>query len=583
MPAACQRGLRAEVERALEEGHAVLLLLRSGIDLRQPTRPRPGRRRRPAVGRRSLCGRRPADRSLASARRARTEPGRQPALAGRITARSHAHARRLQVHVRARDARRSGDQRLLDLLDALGAGDASSSITPSTTPCCATHAAHAEAAAAEVSTVGADDAISSALLTRATRTHVRTNHDSDLAAPGVTLRLATRDDVPLILAFIRELAEYEREPRRGPCRRGHARRQPVRRAARRGSGDRRSRRPARRLRPVLPQLLDLARPAAACTWKTCSCAREFRGHGVGQVLMAYLARLAVERDCGRFEWCGTGLEHAGDRFLPRPRRHRHGRMDRAAPHRRALQALAASFDAPRADWGAADSTRQRDSRTCHRTPSPAAWTQLAWHPERIHGPHPRRLHRRPARALRHRRGDRRARAAEAPGQGIFGALPVPRRALADLHGVADQAVLPLLRLRRARHRDLVPDELRPARVPRCGRRTRQARRHGSAARHAAAQRQSATPATSTRAVDAAAKFFRKQLGGQRRRRRPTSTAATSSAAIREQFHDRLRARRLQRAARCARHRRAPDVRCSNAPACSRRTSAATSTTSSATG
>ena len=46
------------------------------------------------------------------------------------------------------------------------------------------------------------------------------------------------------------------------------------------------------------------------------------------------------------------------------------------------------------------------------------------------GPHPRRLHRRPARAHRHRRGDRRARAAEAPGQGILGALPVPRRALA---------------------------------------------------------------------------------------------------------------------------------------------------------
>jgi DNA primase len=42
---------------------------------------------------------------------------------------------------------------------------------------------------------------------------------------------------------------------------------------------------------------------------------------------------------------------------------------------------------------------------------------------------------------------------KAPGQGILGALPVPRRALALVHGVADQAVLPLLRLWRARHRD----------------------------------------------------------------------------------------------------------------------------------
>ncbi len=29
---------------------------------------------------------------------------------------------------------------------------------------------------------------------------------------------------------------------------------------------------------------------------------QFRGRGVGQVLMAYLAKLAVERGCGRFEW-----------------------------------------------------------------------------------------------------------------------------------------------------------------------------------------------------------------------------------------------------------------------------------------
>ena len=29
---------------------------------------------------------------------------------------------------------------------------------------------------------------------------------------------------------------------------------------------------------------------------------EFRGHGLGKHLMATLARLAVQRDCGRFEW-----------------------------------------------------------------------------------------------------------------------------------------------------------------------------------------------------------------------------------------------------------------------------------------
>src|SRR3546814_328361 len=88
---------------------------------------------------------------------------------------------------------------------------------------------------------------------------------------------------------------------------------------------------------------------------------------------------------------------------------------------------------------------------------------------RKHGPHPRRIHRRPAGPHRHRRGGAGAGAVEAAGQGIRGALPVPRRTLGFVHRLADQAVLPLLRLRRARHRDLVPDELRPPRVPRRGR------------------------------------------------------------------------------------------------------------------
>jgi len=29
---------------------------------------------------------------------------------------------------------------------------------------------------------------------------------------------------------------------------------------------------------------------------------EFRGKGIGRALMVYLARVAVERNCGRFEW-----------------------------------------------------------------------------------------------------------------------------------------------------------------------------------------------------------------------------------------------------------------------------------------
>ena len=173
-----------------------------------------------------------------------------------------------------------------------------------------------------------------------------------------------------------------------------------------------------------------------------------------------------------------------------------------------------------------------------------------------HGPHPRRLHRRTARPDGYRRGGGRARAAEAPGQGILGLLPVPRRALALVHGVADQAVLPLLRLRRARHRAVVPDELRPPRVPRCGGRTCPPQRHGSAARDAAAQREQRYPRPVQRPGSRCA-LLPAQPGGQREgqglSRWPRRGCGDPHAV-----HDRLCAGRLLGAEGRAGHRRAAD-------------------------
>lgn len=119
--------------------------------------------------------------------------------------------------------------------------------------------------------------------------------------PGVTLRLATRVDVPLILAFIRELAEYEREPDAV-----HADEATL----------------AASLFGATPGAEVViaeadGQPAGFAlffhnfsTWlgrrglylEDLFVRPEFRGRGVGQVLMAYLAKLAVERGCGRFEW-----------------------------------------------------------------------------------------------------------------------------------------------------------------------------------------------------------------------------------------------------------------------------------------
>ena len=40
----------------------------------------------------------------------------------------------------------------------------------------------------------------------------------------------------------------------------------------------------------------------------------WRGHGVGRQLLVYLARLAVERDCGRFEWAVLDWNEPAIRF-----------------------------------------------------------------------------------------------------------------------------------------------------------------------------------------------------------------------------------------------------------------------------
>ena len=63
---------------------------------------------------------------------------------------------------------------------------------------------------------------------------------------------------------------------------------------------------------------------------------------------------------------------------------------------------------------------------------------------------------------RHRRGHRPLRPAQEGRRQLRGLLPVPQREDAVVHGEPDQAVLSLLRLRRARHRDRLPDGVRAA-------------------------------------------------------------------------------------------------------------------------
>lgn len=122
-----------------------------------------------------------------------------------------------------------------------------------------------------------------------------------MASPALHIRAAQLSDVPQILAFIRELAEYEREPDAVVA-----------------------------TEALLAQQLFGKHPGAEVliaeqddvpagfalffhnfsTWKgrrglwleDLFVRPQFRDAGIGLALMQHLARIAVRRDCGRFEW-----------------------------------------------------------------------------------------------------------------------------------------------------------------------------------------------------------------------------------------------------------------------------------------
>ncbi|MCM2314258.1 MAG: GNAT family N-acetyltransferase [Thermoanaerobaculia bacterium] len=121
------------------------------------------------------------------------------------------------------------------------------------------------------------------------------------AVPGLTLRFGSESDVALVLQFIRELAGYERlahdvvateetlrsslfgEPRRAEVVLAEQGGEPAGFALFFHNFSTFVGRPGLYLEDLF------VRPA-------------FRGHGIGRELLACLARIAVERDCGRFEW-----------------------------------------------------------------------------------------------------------------------------------------------------------------------------------------------------------------------------------------------------------------------------------------
>lgn len=120
-------------------------------------------------------------------------------------------------------------------------------------------------------------------------------------AESIVLRPARRDDLPLILALIGELAEYERLAHEA--------------VADTAMLDEALFGPTPAAEVVIAEADGQGAGFALCftSFSTFLGRRglyledlfvrpAFRGRGIGRRLMVHLARLAVERGCGRFEW-----------------------------------------------------------------------------------------------------------------------------------------------------------------------------------------------------------------------------------------------------------------------------------------
>ncbi len=150
------------------------------------------------------------------------------------------------------------------------------------------------------------------------RRHGASNHLQRRPRPRASRSApAEPADVAAIVRLIHGLAEFEKLTHLVQVTPESLAPAPVRRApGRRGAG-RRARRPRRRLRALLHQLLDLPRPARASISRTCSSSPRSAAAASARRLLEHLARLAATRGCGRFEWSVLDWNEGAIRFYQR--------------------------------------------------------------------------------------------------------------------------------------------------------------------------------------------------------------------------------------------------------------------------
>lgn len=138
--------------------------------------------------------------------------------------------------------------------------------------------------------------------------------ESHATAQGrLTIRPAVEADVPAVLAFIRELAEFEKALQRTVATEDRLRESLF--------GE------ARRAEAILGELGE-ERVAFAVFYHSFSTYQgrhclhledlyvrpERRGAGIGRIMLAYLARVATERGCALMEWSSLAWNEAAKRF-----------------------------------------------------------------------------------------------------------------------------------------------------------------------------------------------------------------------------------------------------------------------------
>ena len=117
----------------------------------------------------------------------------------------------------------------------------------------------------------------------------------------LNIRDATADDIPLILQFIRDLAEYEKEPETAVATADDLKRYGFS--------------PDPKFRVLIAEWSGAPAGFALyfyhfSTWRgrptlfleDLFVRTQHRGKGIGKALLVYLAKIAVAENCGRFEW-----------------------------------------------------------------------------------------------------------------------------------------------------------------------------------------------------------------------------------------------------------------------------------------